>query len=70
MKADFIDFLLDVVQQYGYLSEGVQAHYYTGGLSTQESAFSHLHNLGVIKDPSKVRVSEIKKYYKALKEDK
>lgn len=63
-EARLIAFVLEVVQQYAQLNKCRQAHYWTAGISIIEDAFWILHEYGVIKSPEKVRVTEIKRFYK------
>jgi len=58
------EFAIEVVQQYAQLNKGRQAHYWTAGLSVIESAFWLLYEYKVIKDPKKVRITEIKSFNK------
>lgn len=56
-----IDFALDVIEQWGCLSNDGK-RYYHGGLSTLENAHSILYKSGVIQDFDFVYISEIEKY--------
>ena len=61
IKNESIDFIIDVIGQYGYFNEKKQA-YYTGGYSTQEWAFDLLYKWGVIENPGWVKLSELNKW--------
>jgi len=65
---EFIEFCFDVVQQYGYASctnrYDREDSYWTGGMSTLESAFYTLHKHHAIKNINIVRFTEIKRFYK------
>ena len=64
-----LDFAIDVIGQYGYLDN--RGFFYTdGGLSTLESAMIILWKNKVIKNQNRLRISEIKKYFKPIKKGK
>lgn len=63
-EVHLIEFAIEVVQQYAQFNDGRQAHYRTGGSSVIESAFWILYEQRVIRNPEKVRLTEIKKLNK------
>jgi len=64
-EVHFIEFLIEVVQQYGTFDDRKGRKFYVHNcLSVLESAFWTLYEYRVIKDPEKVRMTEIKKFNK------
>lgn len=75
LKAEYIEFAIDVVEQFGYRSEAREhrkGYYSHGGLSTLENAFGILRRAGVARKNKwwKVYDYEIQRYWKEKKEPK
>lgn len=60
----FIDYVIGVIQQYGTLNGGKQAHFWSGDMGVVADGLWLLYEYKVTKDYTKLRLTEIKKYYK------